>query len=82
MPAGFVVGLLTDNVFKITPGGTITEVIGPAGDGAGNPLDQPADVAALLDHVDGSRLAGCVGEEDGRIESACVDGLAKDALGT
>ena len=29
----------SDNAFKITPGGVITEIIDPTGDGAGNPLD-------------------------------------------
>ena len=38
--------------------------------------------AALLDHVDGSRLAGCVRQQNGCIEAACVDSFAKDVLGT
>jgi sugar lactone lactonase YvrE len=34
-----------DHVFKITPQGIITEIIGSAGDGAGNPLDNPMGLA-------------------------------------
>jgi hypothetical protein len=45
----YVPGLYSDNVFKITLQGTITELIDASGDGAGNPLDGAARVA-----VDGS----------------------------
>ncbi|MCH8170309.1 MAG: SBBP repeat-containing protein [Bacteroidetes bacterium] len=37
----YVTGFNTDNAFKITPGGVITEIIDATGDGAGNPLDGP-----------------------------------------
>jgi len=36
---------VSDNVFKITPGGTITEIIDGTGDGAGNSLNAPFNVA-------------------------------------
>jgi len=41
----FVSGFLTDNAFKITPGGTITEIIDSTGDGVGNILNNPIGVA-------------------------------------
>ncbi len=41
----YVAGGDTDNVFKITPGGTMTEIIDGAGDGLGNPLNHPTGVA-------------------------------------
>lgn len=41
----YVAGYFSDNVFKLTPFGTITQIIGPAGDGLGNPLDGAAGVA-------------------------------------
>jgi len=41
----FVAGVISDNVFKITPGGTITEIINATGDGSGNTLNEPFDVA-------------------------------------
>ena len=41
----FVTGLSSNNVFKITPGGTITEIIDSTGDGAGNTLSRPFGVA-------------------------------------
>ena len=37
-------GTFSDNVFKISPNGVVTELIGPAGDGAGVVLDSPEDV--------------------------------------
>jgi len=40
----FVIGTISNNVFKITPGGTITEIIDSTGDG-GNPLANPLGVA-------------------------------------
>ena len=50
----------TNNVFKITPGGTITEIIDATGDGAGNTLSIPFGIA-----VDGSGnvfVAGAVSD--------------------
>ena len=41
----FVADRITANVFKITPGGAITQIIGPAGDGTGNTLAEPILVA-------------------------------------
>jgi sugar lactone lactonase YvrE len=41
----FVVGSVSDNVFKITPGGTITEVLDADGDCAGHLLDGPQGLA-------------------------------------
>jgi len=40
----FVVGVSSDNVFRITPGGTITEIINGTGDGS-NPLEGPREIA-------------------------------------
>jgi len=37
----FVSGILSDNAFRITPGGSIIEVIDASGDGAGSTLDHP-----------------------------------------
>ncbi len=45
----YVTGFVTDNAFKITPGGVITEIIDATGDGAGNTLDVPRGIT-----VDGS----------------------------
>ncbi|MBL1215817.1 MAG: hypothetical protein HND52_20790 [Ignavibacteriae bacterium] len=45
----YVSGVLSDNVFRITPGGTITELVDWTGDGLGNMLVGPTDIA-----VDGS----------------------------
>ena len=45
----YVAGATSDNVFKITPLGVITEIIDAAGDGAGNPLDNPRDIAVAPD---------------------------------
>ncbi len=42
----FVTGFYSDNAFKVTPGGVITEIIDATGDGAGNTLDRPGAVAA------------------------------------
>jgi cysteine-rich repeat protein len=41
----YVVGGLSDNAFKITPGGAITEIIDSTGDGIGNPLQFPQSIA-------------------------------------
>jgi ABC-type branched-subunit amino acid transport system ATPase component len=40
-----VTGLESDNAFKVTPAGTVTQLIGPTGDGVGNVLNQPGGVA-------------------------------------
>jgi hypothetical protein len=42
----YVTGHNTDNAFKITPGGVITEIIDATGDGAGNILDGSWAIAA------------------------------------
>ena len=41
----YVAGAGSNNAFKITPGGTITEIITSAGDGGGNTLDNPNGIA-------------------------------------
>ncbi len=41
----FVVGAFSENVFKITPTGTITKIIDSVGDGSGNVLTNPVGVA-------------------------------------
>jgi len=41
----FVSGNISDNVFKITPGGIITEIIDSTGDGIGNLLNSPTGIA-------------------------------------
>ena len=41
----FVVGLNSNNVFKIAPDGIITQIIDASGDGAGNTLSAPSGVA-------------------------------------
>lgn len=38
-------GLFSNNVFEITPGGDITEIIDATGDGAGHVLDGAGSVA-------------------------------------
>ena len=45
----YVAGSFSDNVFQITPGGTITEIIDATGDGAGNALSFPRGVAVDSD---------------------------------
>ena len=37
----YVAGYISDNAFKITPGGVITQIIDSTGDGVGNTLDSP-----------------------------------------
>jgi len=44
-----VVGAFSDDAFKITPLGVVTQIMDAVGDGAGNPLEQPYYLA-----VDGS----------------------------
>jgi len=41
----FVTGQVSNNVFRITPTGTITQIIDSTGDGGGNTLSAPIDVA-------------------------------------
>lgn len=41
----YVTGFASDNVFSVTEGGVITEIIDSTGDGGGNPLDGPTAVA-------------------------------------
>ena len=41
----YVTGFGSDNAFKITPAGVITEIIDMTGDGAGNGLDGPIGIA-------------------------------------
>ena len=41
----YVAGLGSDNVFRITPGGTITQIIDAAGDPQGNGLNFPGALA-------------------------------------
>jgi len=41
----FVTGQNSDNAFKITPGGAITQIIDATGDGVGNTLSEPFVVA-------------------------------------
>ena len=41
----YVSGNLSDNAFKITPEGIITEIIDTTGDGAGNTLNGPYGIA-------------------------------------
>jgi hypothetical protein len=43
----FVSGGGSNNVFKVTPEGTITQIIGHDGDGEGNKLDEPRTVAPI-----------------------------------
>lgn len=47
----YVAGSTPHNVFEITPPGVITELIDASGDGAGNTLEIPRDVAV---HADGT----------------------------
>ncbi len=41
----YVIGMISDNAFKITPAGVVTELIDGSGDGAGHFLDQPYGIA-------------------------------------
>jgi hypothetical protein len=41
----YVTGHGSDNAFKVTPGGTITEIIDSTGDRSGNTLNATQDVA-------------------------------------
>ncbi len=41
----YVTGAESDNAFRITPAGGITQIIGPDGDGLGNGFDDPGKVA-------------------------------------
>jgi len=42
----YVAGFSSDNAFKITPDGVITEIIDRTGDGLGNTLERPGGIAA------------------------------------
>jgi hypothetical protein len=41
----FVAGFASDNVFRIAPGGAVTEILDATGDGLGNPLNGPRQLA-------------------------------------
>ena len=41
-------GASSDNAFKITPGGVISQIIDATGDGAGNTLDDPFGIAVAV----------------------------------
>jgi streptogramin lyase len=57
-----VVGTDSDNVFRITPAGAITEIIDASGDGTGNTLDYPIGVA-----VDGAGNVYVAGYDSGNV---------------
>jgi hypothetical protein len=42
----YVCGIFSDNAFRITPGGVITEIVDDSGDGAGQFLSQAIGLAA------------------------------------
>jgi streptogramin lyase len=52
----FVVSRGTDTVVRVTPSGVRSDIIGPAGDGAGNVLDEP--VAVAVDRHGSAYVAG------------------------
>ena len=45
----YVAGNASDNVFRIEPSGTITQIMDISGDGAGNLLDSPTGLKATAD---------------------------------
>ena len=58
----YVAGWVSDNAFRITPAGTITEIIDASGDGAGNTLDGALSVA-----VDGAGRLYVTGEHSDNV---------------
>ena len=75
----YVLGFGSDNAFKITPGGVITEIIDATGDGAGNMLNLPFGIA-----VDGSGnvyVAGFLSNNAFKIALAPIIEDLTDAVG-
>jgi len=72
----FVTGAISNNVFKITPGGTITEIIDSTGDGT-SPLNSAHAVA-----TDSSGNVFVVGKNSGNIFKISTPGTCKTSGGT
>jgi len=47
----YVVGIASDNVFRVTPDGAVETILDASGDGQGHALDGPTCVAVQRDHV-------------------------------
>lgn len=56
----FVGGALSDNAFRISPTGSITEIVDASGDGVGRPLDNP--VSMVVDSAGNAYVAGRVSD--------------------
>ncbi len=66
---------ISDNVFKITPPGAITEIIDATGDGVGNTLDDPRAIA-----VDPSGNVYVVGESSFNVFKIAPDGVITEII--
>lgn len=85
----FVSGLISDNVFKVEPGGLVIEALDATGDGGGNSLNGP--IGTCLDDSGNLYVAGAVSDNvfkvtPGGTVSELADGfdprrLMADALG-
>jgi len=69
----YVAGLISNNAFKITPGGVITEIIDSTGDGGGNGLNAPEGIA--VDEVENVYVVGS--SSDNAFKIAASDGTVK-----
>jgi len=75
----YVAGFLSNNVFRVTPAGSITEIIDSSGDGLGNPLSLVYAVA--VDASDNVYAAGVGSDNAFRITPAGTISEIIDATG-
>jgi hypothetical protein len=75
----WVVGQDSDNVFRIAPDGTITEMLDATGDGLGNPLDRPLSI--VVDSMDNVYVSGADSDNVFRITAGGAISVVLDASG-
>lgn len=73
----YVAAEISDNAFKVTPDGQITQIIDASGDKAGNVLNQPTDVA-----VDGLGNVYVVGQLSQNVFKIAPDGTIIEIIDT
>ena len=75
----YVAGRTSDNAFKITPGGVISEIIDATGDGVGHTLRFPAGIA--VDNVGNVYVSGLASDNAFKITPGGVISEIIDATG-
>jgi hypothetical protein len=55
--SAYVVGMMSDNVFRLAPDGTISQILDGGGDGRGNRLRAPRGVASTRGGTSSSRAS-------------------------